>query len=116
MAVIYLVRHGQAGQDALDSATDGGFEEAYDKLSSLGQRQAQAVGEALALRAPQHTRVIHGPLVRQRDTAAAVAAALHSPTPSVDDAWREIRFGDILTPWFQANPGHADALKRAKPS
>ena len=114
MAVIYLVRHGQAGQNALDSAADGGFEAAYDRLSALGRRQADVVGRALAERVPQHTPVIHGPLVRQRDTAAAVAAALDSPEPTVDDAWREIRFGDILTPWFRENPGHAGALKRAR--
>lgn len=114
MAVIYLVRHGQAGQDALDSAADGGFEAAYDRLSDLGRRQAGAVARALSDRVPQHTPVIHGPLVRQRDTAEAVATALDSGTSTVRDAWREIRFGDILTPWFRENPGHADALRRAK--
>lgn len=114
MAVIYLVRHGQAGQDALDSAADGGFEAAYDRLSDLGRRQAEAVGRALADRAPRRTPVIHGPLVRQRDTAAVVAAALGSATPAVHDAWREVRFGDILTPWFREHPDVAADLKRAK--
>jgi broad specificity phosphatase PhoE len=114
MSAIYLVRHGQAGQDALDNASDGGFEAAYDRLSDLGRRQAGTVGRALAQRVPARTPVIHGPLVRQRDTAAAVAAALNSATPTVDDAWKEIRFGDILTPWFRENPGHTEALKRAK--
>lgn len=114
MSAIYLVRHGQAGQNALDNASDGGFEEAYDRLSDLGRHQAETVGRALARRVPAHTPVIHGPLVRQRDTAAAVAAALDAVTPTVDDAWKEIRFGDILTPWFRENPGHTEALKRAK--
>ncbi|MDN6619679.1 MAG: histidine phosphatase family protein, partial [Corynebacterium variabile] len=114
ISAIYLVRHGQAGQNALDNASDGGFEEAYDRLSDLGRHQAETVGRALARRVPAHTPVIHGPLVRQRATAAAVAAALDSVTPTVDDAWKEIRFGDILTPWFRENPGHTEALKRAK--
>lgn len=114
MSAIYLVRHGQAGQDALDNASDGGFEAAYDRLSDLGRRQAGTVGRALAQRVPARTPVIHGPLVRQRDTAAAVAAALNSATPTVDDAWKEIRFGDILTPWFKENPGHTETLKQAK--
>lgn len=114
MSAIYLVRHGQAGQNALDNASDGGFEAAYDRLSDLGGHQAAAVGRALASRVPARTPVIHGPLVRQRDTAAAVAEALGSGTPTVDDAWREIRFGDILTPWFRENPGHTEALRQAK--
>lgn len=114
MAAIYLVRHGQAGQDALDNAAAGGFETSYDQLSDLGRRQADAVGAALAARVPARTPVIHGPLVRQRDTAAAVAAALGSPAPAVHDAWREVRFGDILTPWFRDRPDLTADLRKAK--
>ena len=114
MAKIYLVRHGQAGQNALDDAAEGGFEAAYDTLSPLGRRQVEAVGRALADRVPGGTPVIHGPLVRQQLTAAAVADALGSATPTVHDAWTEIRFGDILAPWFRENPGLTESLRQAK--
>ncbi|WP_161972281.1 histidine phosphatase family protein [Corynebacterium neomassiliense] len=114
MSVIYLVRHGQAGQNALDNATGGGFEAAYDRLSELGRIQAEATGRALAERTPQGTPVIHGPLVRQRDTAAVIAEALGSPPPCVHDAWREIRFGDILTPWFRERPDIVADLGKAR--
>lgn len=113
MSEIYLVRHGQAGQNALRNAHEGRFEDDYDNLSDLGRRQAVATGRSLVARGQTGVPVIHGPLNRQRDTAAAVASELDSPTPTIDDAWKEIRFGDMLAPWLREDPERAGLLAQA---
>lgn len=113
MAEIYLVRHGQAGQNALTNAHEGDFENDYDNLSDLGRRQAVVAGRSLVTRGQTGTPVIHGPLNRQRDTAAAIAAELSSEPPTIDHAWREIRFGDMLAPWLRDNPQRAGQLAQA---
>lgn len=59
MAVIYLVRHGQASFGAAD----------YDDLSELGRHQARLAGQALAGRA-REPLLVSGTLRRQKDTAA----------------------------------------------
>jgi broad specificity phosphatase PhoE len=69
MGVLLLVRHGQASLGAAD----------YDRLSDLGRRQAQMVGARLAGTGLTVDRVVAGDLSRQRDTAAAVMAALGRP-------------------------------------
>jgi broad specificity phosphatase PhoE len=69
MSVLLLVRHGQASLGAAD----------YDRLSDLGRRQAQMVGARLAGTGLTVDRVVAGDLSRQRDTAAAVMAALGRP-------------------------------------
>jgi broad specificity phosphatase PhoE len=69
MGVLLLVRHGQASLGAAD----------YDRLSDLGRRQAQVVGARLAGTGLTVDRVVAGALSRQRDTAAAVMAALGRP-------------------------------------
>ncbi len=69
MGVLLLVRHGQASLGAAD----------YDRLSELGRRQAQVVGARLAGTGLTVDRVVAGDLSRQRDTAAAVMAALGRP-------------------------------------
>lgn len=80
MAVIYLVRHGQASWGAKD----------YDKLSDLGVRQSEVLGEALKSRLPRVDRVVRGSLTRHRETADACLAALGvSVTPEVDPRWDE---------------------------
>jgi broad specificity phosphatase PhoE len=65
MAAVLLVRHGQASFGADD----------YDVLSDVGHRQAAILGERLAA-LPDVRRVITGAMVRQRDTAAPLLAAL----------------------------------------
>lgn len=59
MATIYLIRHGQASFGADD----------YDKLSELGSRQAQALGEYLRDCGVVFDAVYSGDLLRQRETA-----------------------------------------------
>ncbi|WP_048876749.1 histidine phosphatase family protein, partial [Saccharomonospora saliphila] len=64
MAVIYLVRHGQASFGAAD----------YDVLSARGERQSRAVGAELARREAVVTEARCGTLARQRATAALALA------------------------------------------
>lgn len=63
MAALYLVRHGQASFGTHD----------YDRLSSLGVRQAKRVGQYLHAIAGRPARIVSGSLVRHRDTAAEIA-------------------------------------------
>lgn len=73
---ITLVRHGQARYG----------EEDYDRLSALGERQAQLLGQYWAERGAAFGRVFVGPRKRHRQTHDAVAAeftrrGLAWPTP-----------------------------------
>jgi broad specificity phosphatase PhoE len=72
MVEITLVRHGQANAQATDEA-------GYDRLSDLGHRQAQWLGDHLKETGRQYDHILSGTLNRQRDTASAIAACLDSP-------------------------------------
>jgi broad specificity phosphatase PhoE len=63
MSRLFLVRHAQASF----------LEHTYDKLSALGETQAQLLGEFWARHKLIFDRVCSGPCVRQQDTAAIVA-------------------------------------------
>lgn len=66
MASLYLVRHAQASFGTHD----------YDRLSSLGVRQAREAGRYLNVVAGSEVRIVCGSHVRQRDTAAEIASCL----------------------------------------
>ena len=78
MASIYLIRHGQAS-----FGTDN-----YDRLSELGCRQAEVLGEYFDNRGLRFDAVYTGELERQRKTAA-IAAGLHAEH-RVDPRFNEI--------------------------
>lgn len=85
MAEILLVRHGQASWGADD----------YDVLSPLGERQGPVTGRALSSIAP--SRVLHGSLRRQRETAAYVAQGAGWPLAGQTDArWNELDHRAIM--------------------
>jgi len=89
MSNIFLVRHGQAGT-----------REAYDSLSSLGQQQAQLLGEYFLAQRLEFTVVYSGAMQRQQQTAAAVKsvydrAGVSFPEVTVDDQWNEFDLTDI---------------------
>lgn len=125
MAFLYLVRHGQAGDRVLTGGAGGtggtggagahAIEQAYDVLSERGHRQAAATARSLARRrTPGSTvPVISGPLHRQQDTAAHIADELHSPTPRVDEAWREFDTDAVVGPWLAQNPGTVAEMREA---
>jgi broad specificity phosphatase PhoE len=87
MAAIYLVRHGQASFRSRE----------YDRLSPLGARQSQVLGESLRRRVPKPDRVIRGSLARHRDTATECLAALGVDTvPEVDARWDEFDHREVI--------------------
>jgi len=87
MATIYLIRHGQASFGAAD----------YDKLSELGCRQAQVVGEYLRDGDITFDAVYSGDLLRQRETARlAVASQPGEVTHHIDPRFNEIQNDEQL--------------------
>jgi len=83
MGQILLVRHGQASWGAED----------YDVLSTLGERQAEVLGPALArlLGDAEPDRLVHGTMQRQQRTAELAAkAAGWSVEPTIDERWNEM--------------------------
>jgi len=81
MATIYLIRHGQASFGADD----------YDKLSPLGCRQAQWVGQYLRDCGIRFDAAFSGDLLRQRETAELALASQAETVPHHIDA----RFNEI---------------------
>lgn len=69
MAIVFVVRHGQA---SFGSAN-------YDSLSELGRQQARWLGEYFAERGIRFRCAISGELVRQQDTAREILAAMGQP-------------------------------------
>lgn len=81
MATIYLVRHGQASFGAED----------YDKLSGLGCRQSQILGEYFRDCGIRLDAAYSGDLLRQRDTARLTLLSQTCDVPLHVDA----RFNEI---------------------
>lgn len=69
MVEITLVRHGQAQTGARDEAS-------YDRLSSLGECQASWLGAHWSETRQPFDRILCGTLLRQRQTAERIGAAL----------------------------------------
>ena len=87
MATIYLIRHGQASFGAQD----------YDKLSALGVRQAQVVGEYLRDHGIVMDAAYSGELRRQRETAQLAISSQPSQVPHhIDPRFNEIRNDEQL--------------------
>lgn len=81
MATIYLFRHGQASFGADD----------YDKLSSLGERQAAVLGEYLRDHGIALDAAYSGDLLRQRETAQlALASQPGTVEHHIDPRFNEI--------------------------
>lgn len=88
MTEIFLIRHGQASFG----------EQNYDRLSPLGIRQSERLGEWLAESGIQFDAVYSGERERQRDTATiALARSSHSHTDLlVDPAFNELDADKLL--------------------
>jgi broad specificity phosphatase PhoE len=72
MSSLLLVRHGQASFGSAD----------YDRLSDLGRRQCEALGEHFAARDRRFAGVMRGTLRRHRESLDAIASRL----PALPDA------------------------------
>jgi broad specificity phosphatase PhoE len=107
MGILLLVRHGQASFGATN----------YDRLSALGEQQAQLVAVRLAQGAPIN-HVLSGTLERQHKTAGAIAAAAGT-TISANGQWNEYDHVDILADHASAfvfeteAPSSAEAARSA---
>jgi len=104
VASIYVIRHGQASFG----------EENYDKLSPLGARQAEVLGEYLRDCGIHFDAIYSGDLQRQRKTAE-IAVALQSGkvTHHIDARFNEIRNEEqfeALMPTVLANNPALQAL------
>ncbi len=78
MPTLLLVRHAQGSFGSED----------YDVLSERGRAQAVALAAELDRRGVRLDRLVSGSLARQRDTAAAIAAA-QELAPAIDPRWDE---------------------------
>lgn len=85
MASIFLIRHGQASFGSED----------YDKLSGLGLQQAKLAGEYLGRTPNVIERIVSGTLVRQRQTAEAIAASLERTTQAKLNVQIDARLNEI---------------------
>jgi broad specificity phosphatase PhoE len=89
LSQIYLVRHGQAG-----------LRHDYDKLSDLGLRQADLLGEHLVSQGVRFTAIYAGALTRQQQTAEAVRqayarAGLTAPEIRTEPLWNEFDLDEV---------------------
>src|SRR5689334_2526132 len=97
MGVLLLVRHGQASIGAAD----------YDRLSTIGRRQARLVGGRLARADLMVQRVVCGTSARQRDTAVEIVAALGVPGSGVQVDARLDEFDHVALMAAHPAPGVA---------
>lgn len=95
MGVVYLVRHGQASFGTDD----------YDRLSERGTEQARITGDHLAAMGVRPARIVHGAMLRQRQTAEGIIAGLEAtPTPVIDDGWNEFNAWELTNALTDPDP------------
>ncbi|MGD9386765.1 MAG: histidine phosphatase family protein [Gammaproteobacteria bacterium] len=108
MAVIHLIRHGQASFGKKD----------YDELSELGRRQADVLGAHLGRSRLRLDAVLSGQLRRQRDTKDTMLAALGKRAPRAEEhhAFNEYDHVAVIRaylPLFMARVGEPRGITRA---
>jgi broad specificity phosphatase PhoE len=96
MSTLYLVRHGQAS-----FGTDN-----YDQLSATGREQVQVLGGYFASLGERIDTIYSGALMRQRETAEILAAALGPQRPPIriDPAFDEYDSEVILREFAASLP------------
>lgn len=98
MSVVYLVRHGQASFGTDD----------YDRLSDLGKKQSREVGQMLARLEASPSHLVHGDMLRQRQTAEGIVSGLGSERDlHIDSGWNEFNASELLA----ALPDHDPRAK-----
>ncbi len=102
MAVVLLVRHGQASFGAED----------YDVLSEVGREQSAHVGAELGRRRLRSPIAVCGSLRRQRDTAEiALQAAALDVDVVADLRWDEYDHLDLLKRYVPSDSAHDGTSK-----
>lgn len=104
MALVTLVRHGQASFGAED----------YDQLSELGAEQAKRLGEFVMNNEEPIECLIHGTLKRHQQSVNAFLGALPYEPICVDDAcWNEFDHRAVIRVYVHENPSSlADVLSK----
>jgi broad specificity phosphatase PhoE len=97
MGTLYLVRHGQASFGTDD----------YDRLSPLGQRQSERLGEHFSAHGIHFEMVLTGTLRRQQQTWAGIAQGMQSHTQALQ--WPGLNEYDSQA-LIQALGAHANPL------
>lgn len=101
MALVLLVRHGQASFGAAD----------YDVLSETGWEQARTLGRWFADQGVTATALVRGGLARHRDTLAGIVegAGWHDVDTEVDERWDEFDHLGLMAHGPALPPGHTRA-------
>lgn len=101
MALVLLVRHGQASFGAAD----------YDVLSDVGWEQARTLGRWFAEQGVSATSLVRGGLKRHRDTLAGIVegAGWDDVDPVVDERWDEFDHLGLMAHGPALPPGHTRA-------
>jgi|SRR3954463_16680428 broad specificity phosphatase PhoE len=86
MGTLLLVRHGQASA----------FDDDYDRLSTVGERQARLLGDDWKRRGVKVDRVFAGPRLRQQRTAQIAAEAGELPAPVIVAGLDEMQVEPLL--------------------
>jgi broad specificity phosphatase PhoE len=95
MSVLYLVRHGQASFGADD----------YDRLSDLGKEQSRITGRFLSAQGIAPERIVHGEMLRQRQTAEDVLEGLgRNMDAYVDPGWNEYNAWELTAALPETDP------------
>ncbi len=96
MSELFLVRHAQASFGSGD----------YDRLSELGHRQAQWLGEHFRERGLSFDRVLCGAMTRHRETAAGIFRGMdHDCSDFEPDAdWNEFDFEALIGAYLDQHP------------
>ena len=98
MALLFLVRHGQASFGSAD----------YDRLSDLGRQQSRWLGEYFRERGLRFKRVLAGSLKRQQDTASEILSAMGATVPVVIHAGLDEYHAEAL---YRSHTGGRDQLQ-----
>jgi broad specificity phosphatase PhoE len=97
MAELYLVRHAQASFGS----------ENYDKLSELGHRQSQLLGEHFRACNIHFDKVITGDMVRHKETAEGILG--HFNEVEIDKGWNEFDFNAVVSAYLRMYPEQTPA-------
>ncbi|MFT2091530.1 histidine phosphatase family protein [Paraglaciecola sp. 2405UD69-4] len=98
MAEFYIVRHGQASFGA----------ENYDKLSALGQRQAEWLGEYFQRKNITFSHAFRGDMVRHKETMQGICSKLSSlPKETLELGFNEFDFQNIVEAYLSIYPNEA---------
>ena len=95
MSVLYLIRHGQASFGTDD----------YDRLSDLGHEQSRLAGRHLGGQGVHPIRIVHGQMLRQKQTAEGILNGLDpKPEAEIDPGWNEFNAWELTGALGEIDP------------